>query len=321
MKTMTVIRMETNYRCDKSICDAAQRLIDHNRDRIKKGMVSASLCEGEISATQYATADEEKKAVLDRIRTLPGTHAVLLRTNYLVDEMTNCLESEGVPLARMGIVKRPTDWKYAKICVGLLNDPSNDWFAYWFIRHHNDENTANIARLSALAAGKSLNEMSLNIERDVRPDAYKPILERMRVSDESISIIEATIAALEPGASGSDLLERLSIDENLAQETPGTFVGTVHSAKGREFHNVHLCAAEEEIMPGTAKSRDIEEERRIAFVAMTRARERLFISCCLERVSAFSAGTHIPSRFIRESGIPLACSVKEIANIGDDIPM
>lgn len=314
-----ILRMETNYRCDKLICDAAQRLIEHNQNRMKKGMVSASLCEGEVSATQYLSEDEEKITVLQRL-SLPGTHAVLLKSNCLVDEMVNYLESNGVTIARRELVARPADWKFAKISVGLLNDPDNDWFAYWFIREHHGEAKANAARLKALAAGKSLNETSLSIERDLPLNAYKSILKQCGVSTASLEIIETTIAALEPEATGTDLMERLSIDENQAQETAGVTVSTIHGAKGKEFHNVHLCAAEDEIMPRKSLKRDIEEERRIFFVAMTRARERLFITCCSERHhrGMFTAEPATPSRFISEAGIQL--SFEHLADSSDDIP-
>lgn len=73
---------------------------------------------------------------------------------------------------------------------------------------------------------------------------------------------------------------------------------TVHAAKGLEFRYVFLCGLNEGIFPSRKIKRleEMEEERRLAFVAMTRARDRLYLSC--------GEGTHFdgipryPSRFL-----------------------
>lgn len=73
---------------------------------------------------------------------------------------------------------------------------------------------------------------------------------------------------------------------------------TVHAAKGLEFPYVFLCGMNEGIFP-SRKTRDIEgmeEERRLAFVAMTRARKRLFLSAAYGR--NFDGTPRYPSRFV-----------------------
>ena len=75
---------------------------------------------------------------------------------------------------------------------------------------------------------------------------------------------------------------------------------TVHTAKGLEFPNVFLCGMNEGVFPSRkAKTQEsIEEERRLAFVAVTRAEKRLFITESLGR--NFDGSPRYPSRFILE---------------------
>ncbi|MGV2393452.1 UNVERIFIED_CONTAM: ATP-dependent helicase [Campylobacter lari] len=82
---------------------------------------------------------------------------------------------------------------------------------------------------------------------------------------------------------------------------------TVHSAKGLEFDNVFLVGMSEQIFPHYRSMNDqeaIEEERRLAYVAITRAKNKLFVSD--------SRGTYLynntekrPSRFLKEMGIDI----------------
>ena len=79
---------------------------------------------------------------------------------------------------------------------------------------------------------------------------------------------------------------------------------TVHSAKGLEFKNVFLVGMEEGIFPGTQSlyggPDEIEEERRLAYVAITRAKRKLTITHASTRMLYGSTGRNIPSRFLRE---------------------
>jgi DNA helicase-2/ATP-dependent DNA helicase PcrA len=78
---------------------------------------------------------------------------------------------------------------------------------------------------------------------------------------------------------------------------------TVHSAKGLEFPVVFVVGLEEGVFPHQASSRDakaIEEERRLCYVAMTRAMERLTLCWAHERRRYGSRTFGTPSRFLDE---------------------
>lgn len=84
---------------------------------------------------------------------------------------------------------------------------------------------------------------------------------------------------------------------------------TVHSAKGLEFANVFVSGAEEGIFPGNQSiynPEEVEEERRLAYVAYTRARKSLIITCCAQRTLFGSTMRNQPSRFVREIPVELA---------------
>ncbi|MFP6656278.1 MAG: UvrD-helicase domain-containing protein [Myxococcota bacterium] len=78
---------------------------------------------------------------------------------------------------------------------------------------------------------------------------------------------------------------------------------TIHSAKGLEFPIVFLVGMEERIFPHVSSSRDaagLEEERRLCYVAMTRAMEHLFLTCAAERFRFGDRTFQSPSRFLQE---------------------
>ncbi len=87
---------------------------------------------------------------------------------------------------------------------------------------------------------------------------------------------------------------------------------TIHSAKGLEFNTVFLPGMEEGVFPGQQSSfspEELEEERRLAYVAVTRAKERVFITRTHNRMMYGQTRYNPPSRFISE--IPPECVIDE----------
>jgi DNA helicase-2/ATP-dependent DNA helicase PcrA len=78
---------------------------------------------------------------------------------------------------------------------------------------------------------------------------------------------------------------------------------TVHSAKGLEFHSVFLSGLEEGLFPHENSRNEaggLEEERRLMYVALTRARRRLYLSFAQSRMLHGQTRYNIPTRFLQE---------------------
>ena len=91
-------------------------------------------------------------------------------------------------------------------------------------------------------------------------------------------------------------------DDKIGSDKNAVSIMTIHAAKGLEFDTVFLPAWEEGIFPND-KSLDegsLEEERRLAYVAITRAKKRCVISNCMSRWVYKEAKYNSPSRFIAE---------------------
>ena len=102
-------------------------------------------------------------------------------------------------------------------------------------------------------------------------------------------------------------LSHAALFSNLDQTDPGDRVRmmTVHAAKGLEFPFVFLCSMDEGIFPSkkVLTRQAMEEERRLAFVAMTRAEQALFLSCSEGRT--LDGSPRYPSRFLLDIDRPL----------------
>ncbi len=105
----------------------------------------------------------------------------------------------------------------------------------------------------------------------------------------------------------SAFLEKLTLDSTtLGDHDPrddeGVTLMTMHNTKGLEFRRVFVVGVEDEIIPGRLSDsmKDVEEERRIMYVAMTRAKESLYLSFVGSRMMWGRNEYHIPSRFLSE---------------------
>jgi len=100
------------------------------------------------------------------------------------------------------------------------------------------------------------------------------------------------------------LLSRDDLDDG-AEDKGKVNMMTIHASKGLEFPVVFIAGAEEGLMPHAraveeAGDAGIEEERRLFYVAVTRARDRLFISSCRKRRKLNATVDCTPSRFLDE---------------------
>ena len=91
--------------------------------------------------------------------------------------------------------------------------------------------------------------------------------------------------------------------DNYDENAPAVVMMTIHSSKGLEFPVVFLPGLEENIFPGTQSimsEDELEEERRLAYVAITRAKKRLFMLHCNSRMTYGRTEFNQRSRFVNE---------------------
>lgn len=104
----------------------------------------------------------------------------------------------------------------------------------------------------------------------------------------------------------SDFLEGITLSSDIdnMEETEDTVtLMTLHSAKGLEFPVVFLVGMEEGIFPGyksIGEPKELEEERRLCYVGITRAKENLFLTCSKQRTIFGSTSCNQVSRFLKE---------------------
>ncbi len=125
------------------------------------------------------------------------------------------------------------------------------------------------------------------------------------VKEFSSSIAQYELETDEPSL--SDFLEQIALVSDidaLDNDSDRVVLMTVHSAKGLEFNNVYLVGMEEGIFPGNqsigAGNAEIEEERRLAYVAITRAKKNLTITNTFMRMIYGTTSRNMPSRFVKE---------------------
>ena len=110
--------------------------------------------------------------------------------------------------------------------------------------------------------------------------------------------------AEEPSLSG--FLDEIALYTDLDNHDPNeesVVMMTMHSAKGLESPVVFVVGAEEGIFPGIRSigdAEEMEEERRLCYVAMTRAKERLYMVCANQRMLYGRTSSNRPSRFLEE---------------------
>lgn len=133
-------------------------------------------------------------------------------------------------------------------------------------------------------------------------------LEQYRVRMENILELKtmmSTFSEENPQMGLQEFLENISLYTDLdeySEDDDCVVLMTVHSAKGLEFDRVFIPALEESIFPAiqSVTENDIEEERRLAYVAVTRAKKKLYLTAASRRMIFGSTMINRLSRFLEE---------------------
>jgi superfamily I DNA/RNA helicase len=313
-----VVTMSRNYRSDREVCAAANRLIAHNRHRRDKRIVPVSEADGDVDVWQFPSDAHEIMAVAAAIGRItaagpaPGTVAVLARTNAVVRQARAALEASGVVVARPRELRRDADvLKPVLALVDALATPTNDLAIFRYLC------TVNPTMAEAVRRDAMLKQVPM---RDLVPTALAPFavhvssdqLDALSVvnvcasvlTSEQVDFLRRVFQTLPDAATAQDLaiaLRTEQFERAPSGAADGVTVSTVHGAKGMEWDSVFVIALEDEVTP--ANRTDVEEERRLLYVAMTRARHLLVLTYADVRRSPYGPRipvAHKPSRFLAE---------------------
>ena len=232
---------------------------------------------------RYPDHHAEAREVARRIRDLRGPngrwsdHAILVRTNAQVEPMVVALRAADIPArtrAGSGLLDR-ADVKAQLKALGSSGSSLTDRMA--------DLRTVD---LSADAANMT--------DDDVGREAAFAELERM--ADEFL--------ALDPGGTGQGFVRWVrSQGPAMADDSADAVeLSTFHSAKGLEWPTVHVAGLEQGLVPiNHALSQEVgalSEERRLLYVALSRAEDRLFCSWAAQRTFGTRTSTRQPSMWL-----------------------
>jgi len=150
-----------------------------------------------------------------------------------------------------------------------------------------------------------MDTVKAEIEKD--PEAESR-LQNLDALINAVKEYEERCARGEKEPSVADFLQEVSLlsgeDDSAAGENGAVTLMTVHLAKGLEFNNVFVTGLEENLFPiGCDSEEDTEEERRLCYVAMTRAKQKLFLTYAQSRRKFGKIQDNPPSRFLFESGL------------------
>ena len=171
--------------------------------------------------------------------------------------------------------------------------------------------TARIGQEDAYALGHAVI-MESGISKDIYGSNNPEDLSRQENLEEFLSGMQGFVETRKEEDRGdeialSDFLQEVALltdlDSDGDEEQPKVTLMTVHAAKGLEFPTVFVVGLEENIFPSpmcTGSMRELEEERRLLYVAITRAEKHCILTCAQNRFRYGKMEYDTPSRFIKD---------------------
>ncbi|MDO5732259.1 MAG: UvrD-helicase domain-containing protein [Eubacteriales bacterium] len=301
----------------RGIGTETKRLIDEMAERHRVSPLA--IC---FQAAKIPELSRKAKSLSDFATMILSMHKLLLSGNYeLADFVSKILDDTGLEQMYLDQMERSGDQSQLNRIENLrelisaiieFSDSSDDFDVFEF-----DEE-------EWLAAGLEIDEHlaetfkeQKRLQMDMSEAEPQPTASAEK-PEPTTSVDRAEMTEAERAALGevdikilANFLDHIAlsfaVNERGADEDAVQLM-TVHSAKGLEFRVVFVIGMEEEIFPSGRSSVDqksLEEERRLAYVAFTRARELLYLSSCNQRLLYGKTQIYLPSRFVGE--IPQHC--------------
>jgi DNA helicase-2/ATP-dependent DNA helicase PcrA len=357
-----VITLSRNYRSTKAILHAASVLIDHNKQRKKKNLVTDNPQGEPVRVLTFDNGLDEAEGVVTRIREAvkAGTYryrdfAIFMRINALTRSLESAFVKHGVPfqivkglafferrenrdvLAYLRLLVNPQD---TVSFLRIVNEPARGIGKVSLDKLQHFAADQEIGLLAAAGQVAKIPEIKGKGATGLR-DFYRLIAElrtqleqpphelirlvidksgyakTLRDSDEPedadrLANIEELVTAAKqfhdenPDRGITDFLEQITLASDVDgwdETADHVSVMTLHASKGLEFPVVYVLAVEQGLLPherSLAKDEDVEEERRLCFVGMTRAMKELYL--CHSRMREYRGQFNycVPSSFLQE---------------------
>lgn len=323
----TVVKLEQNYRSTQTIIDGAADIIAKVKRRSDKKIWTENTGGAPITVYEANNAYAEADFIVTESRSLRAMGsswsdvAILYRTNAQSRVIEEVLLAEGVPYRLVGAL-RFYERKEVKDILAYLR----------YLRNENDTHSlARIVNVPPRGIGPKtfekggekvqqfLSEMQLlrefvsqntptaSLERLLQVTRYKEFLndgapegEARMENVEELQNLSAEFETVE------DFLEHVALVsdvDNFDPNADAVTLMTLHSSKGLEFTTVFLTGLEEGLFPHMRALEDdseMDEERRLCYVGMTRARKRLYLTWARTRMIHGGMTSMVPSRFLSE---------------------
>lgn len=336
-----MIRLDYCFRCAPKILDHARQLIEHNAHRENKALIAMNTdVDGVVEVMRFENDAKQAQAIIERIQDSDGTWAVLARTNSGLDVVDASLSAANIPFERIG-GKRFWEGKYPGFYLSLLNALCTGdrtgvdlLFGTLPLREHTQDRLRKAVPRrgqrnnldTLLAYPPALDGCS---EGDVRLletwlDYLRECVDQARGNRPNVMLygLAERLAPLFGGDYAKNILhlcaqslckipgtliQRLALVKSSTDKRkkpskkPRITLVTLHGAKGLEWDRVWMVNVEERTLPHHRG--EVPEERRLAYVGMTRAREELVISYRTGDPIGDGQTTLLPSRFITEAGL------------------
>lgn len=349
-KNPKVIMLEENYRSTKTILNAANDVIQNNKQRKDKNLWTNN--EDGVKIRYHRALDEKDEAnyVMKEIVHLIENHikpediAILYRTNAQSRNMEDVLLRENIPYKVVGSFyfynrKEIKDLiSYMKLIYNQHDDVSLLRIINSPKRGIGAKTIENLTE-KANEQGKSIFEV-IDSGKEL---AFKHMIEDLIIREQNLSLTELVEEILIKSGMKQELVNEKSMEADIRLENLEEFktitksfeenngivsleeflmeislvsdveehknnnhvvtLMTVHSAKGLEFDYVFLIGMEEGIFPHNnsfMNPEDLEEERRLCYVAITRAKKSLWLVNARRRTIYGMESQNPPSRFIDE---------------------
>lgn len=314
-----IIKLEENYRSTKNIIKAASDLIKNNKMQKPKNLWTNNSEGKPIEISAYENSEEEAFGVVKKIMELIRAGeklesiAVLYRTNAQSRAIEQALIFSQIPYEIFGGLKFYSRKEIKDIVAGLryaLNP--KDSLSGERLEKTFNKTKAKILKEELEKVSGKLSPAEL-IGFFLENSEYADYLEKnYKNSDERLENVKELLNFAENFKNGAEFLEKVALmagpDGRPKMQKNAVRLMTVHMAKGLEFSHIFLIGVTEKLLPHERsyfKPEDLEEERRLMYVAMTRAKQNLFLSFF-----------DLPSRFLSELP-PELIEFKKISPAGE----